>query len=63
MVVCHHSTLLALTLIDLFTTVWFGITIITSLFIYCSIGSSGVPVSIFIWEPTVMGEPKRNART
>lgn len=45
-------TLLALTLLDLFTTVWLGITILTSLFIYCSIGSSGVPVSIFIWEPT-----------
>lgn len=44
--------LLALTLIDLFTTVWLGITILSSLFIYSSIGSSGVPVSIFIWEPT-----------
>ena len=44
--------LVALTLIDLFTTVWLGITILSTLFIYCSIGSSGVPVSIFIWEPT-----------
>ena len=44
--------LTALTLIDLFTTVWLGITILSSLFIYSSIGSSGVPVSIFIWEPT-----------
>ncbi|HIB02086.1 MAG TPA: hypothetical protein EYO31_09590 [Phycisphaerales bacterium] len=44
--------LIALTLINLFTTIWLGITILTSLFIYCSIGSSGVPVSIYIWEPT-----------
>jgi len=44
--------LLALTLLDLFTTVWLGITILTMLFFYCSIGSSGVPVSIFIWEPS-----------
>ena len=45
-------TLLAFTLIDVFTTVWLGITILTTLFFYFSIGSSGVPVSIFIWEPT-----------
>ena len=45
-------TLLALTLIEVFTTVWLGITILTLLFFYSSIGSSGVPVSIFIWEPT-----------
>ena len=45
-------TLLALTLIEVFTTVWLGITILTLLFFYCSIGSSGVPVSIYIWEPT-----------
>lgn len=44
--------LIALVLLDLFTTVWFGIIILGALFLYCSIGSSGVPVSIFIWEPT-----------
>lgn len=41
----------ALAFIDLFTTVWLGITILTTLFIYSSVGSSGVPVSPFIWEP------------
>ena len=45
-------TLVAFTLLDLFTTVWLGITTLSLLFIYSSIGSSGVPVSIFIWEPT-----------
>ena len=41
----------ALTLIDLFSTVWFGITTLLMLFLYCSIGSSGVPISYAIWEP------------
>ena len=45
-------TLLALTLIDLFTTVWFGIVTLILLFIYCSVGSSGAPISFAIWEPT-----------
>ena len=44
--------LVALTFIDLFTTVWFGITILISLFLYCSIGSSGVPTSFAILKPT-----------
>ncbi len=44
-------TLIAIALLDLFTTVWFGITILVTLFLYCSIGSSGVPVSVLIWEP------------
>ena len=44
--------LIAFVLIDLFTTVWLGITILTTLFLYSSIGSSGVPVSFAIWEPT-----------
>lgn len=44
--------LVAMTLLDLFTKVWLGITILSILFVYCSIGSSGVPISIFIWEPT-----------
>jgi hypothetical protein len=45
-------TLVSLVLIDLFTTVWFGITTLVLLFVYCSIGSSGVPISFAIWEPT-----------
>ena len=45
-------TLVALILIDLFTTVWLGISTLVLLFIYCSIGSSGAPVSLAIWEPT-----------
>ena len=44
--------LIALALLDLFSTVWLGITILISLFLYCSIGSSGVPISFAIWEPT-----------
>ena len=42
----------AMTLIDLFTTIWFGILTLVILFIYCSIGSSGAPISFAIWEPT-----------
>ncbi len=45
-------TCVAFTFIDLFTKVWFGITVLTTLFFYCSIGSSGVPVSYAILEPT-----------
>lgn len=41
----------ALVFIDLFSTVWFGITTLVLLFLYSSIGSSGVPVSFIIWEP------------
>jgi len=44
--------LVALTLINLFSTVWFGITILTLLFLYSSVGSSGAPISFAIWEPT-----------
>jgi hypothetical protein len=43
--------LVALVCIDLFSTVWFGITTLILLFLYCSIGSSGAPVSFVIWEP------------
>ena len=43
--------LVALTLINLFSTVWFGITTLTLLFLYSSIGSSGAPISFAIWEP------------
>ncbi len=42
----------AFAFIDLFSTVWFGITVLVTLFFYCSIGSSGIPVSYAIWEPT-----------
>ena len=41
----------SLALIDLFTKVWFGITTLCLLFVYSSIGSSGVPISYEIWEP------------
>lgn len=44
-------TLFALSFIDLFTKVWFGITILISLFLFSSIGSSGLPVSFAIWKP------------
>ncbi|MEE2912412.1 MAG: hypothetical protein VX436_01265 [Planctomycetota bacterium] len=36
----------------IFTSVWFGISTLAILFVYCSIGSAGMPVSIAIWEPT-----------
>lgn len=45
-------TCVAFTFIDLFTKVWLGISVLTTLFFYCSIGSSGVPVSYAILEPT-----------
>ncbi|MBT5584306.1 MAG: hypothetical protein HOJ54_09925 [Phycisphaerae bacterium] len=35
----------------LLNTIWFGITLMTALFVYCSIGSAGIPLSIEIWEP------------
>ena len=44
--------LVAFTLINLFSTVWFGITTLTLLFLYSSVGSSGAPVSFAIWEPS-----------
>ena len=44
-------TCTAFAFIDLFTKVWFGITVLITLFFYCSIGSSGIPVSYAIWEP------------
>jgi hypothetical protein len=37
--------------LGLLNTVWFGITLMTALFVYCSIGSAGIPLSIAIWEP------------
>ncbi|MBC8203119.1 MAG: hypothetical protein H8E91_04750 [Planctomycetes bacterium] len=44
-------TCIAIAFIDLFTTVWLGITTLCTLFVYCSVGSSGVPVSFAILEP------------
>ncbi|MDP7006061.1 MAG: hypothetical protein QF718_07625 [Phycisphaerales bacterium] len=44
--------LTSLVFLDLVTSVWFGIATLVLLFIYCSIGSSGAPVSFAIWEPT-----------
>ena len=43
--------LVAMSFIDLFTTVWLGVVTLCSLFLYCSVGSAGVPVSIAIFEP------------
>jgi len=45
------SVLVVLAFPDLFTSVWFGISVLASLFIYSSIGSAGVPISFAIWEP------------
>ena len=45
-------TCVAFAFIDLFTKVWFGITVLSTLFFYCSVGSSGIPVSFAILEPT-----------
>ena len=44
--------LISLSFFNLFSKVWLGISILTTLFFYCSIGSSGVPISLAIWEPT-----------
>ncbi|MDP7008346.1 MAG: hypothetical protein QGI78_02135 [Phycisphaerales bacterium] len=44
-------TIVSLAFIDLFTTIWFGIITLCVLFLYCSIGSSGIPVRVAIWEP------------
>jgi len=43
--------LTAMVLLDLFASTWFGITILAVLFVYSSIGSSGVPIQLAIWEP------------
>jgi len=37
--------------LSLLESVWFGIFLLTVLFVYCSIGSAGVPVSLAFWEP------------
>jgi len=37
--------------VSLLESVWVGIFLLTLLFIYCSIGSAGVPVSFAFWEP------------
>lgn len=37
--------------LGLLNTVWFGISLMTALFVYCSIGSAGIPLSIEFWEP------------
>ena len=36
------------------SSVWLGIGLLATLFIYCSIGSAGVPTSLAIWEPTAL---------
>jgi hypothetical protein len=38
--------------LHLFEQVWFGIFLLSILFVYCSIGSAGVPVSFAFWEPS-----------
>lgn len=38
-------------LLDLFSSIWFGVILLTLLFIYCSIGSSGVPTQLWIFDP------------
>ena len=45
------SPLMVLALPSVFTSVWFGISVLATLFLYCSIGSAGVPISFAIWEP------------
>ncbi|MDP7029690.1 MAG: hypothetical protein QF733_05655 [Phycisphaerales bacterium] len=37
--------------LSLLDRVWFGIFLMAVLFVYCSIGSAGVPVSFAFWEP------------
>ena len=37
--------------LGLLESIWFGIFLLTVLFVYCSIGSAGVPVSLAFWEP------------
>src|SRR5690606_37968585 len=38
-------------LLDLFSSIWFGVILLTLLFLYCSIGSSGVPTQLWIFDP------------
>ncbi len=45
------SPFVVLALPNVFTSVWFGVSVLATLFIYCSIGSSGMPISFAIWEP------------
>jgi hypothetical protein len=40
-------------LLKFFSSIWLGVILLTLLFIYCSIGSSGVPSSPMIWRPDV----------
>jgi len=40
-------------LLDLFSSIWLGVILLTLLFIYCSIGSSGVPTGFNILDPAV----------
>jgi hypothetical protein len=37
--------------LSLLDRIWFGIFLMAVLFVYCSIGSAGVPVSFAFWEP------------
>ena len=45
------SPFVVLAIPNAFTSVWFGVSVLATLFVYCSIGSAGVPVSFAIWEP------------
>jgi hypothetical protein len=45
------SPFVVLAIPNAFTSVWFGVSVLATLFIYCSIGSAGFPISFAIWEP------------
>ncbi|MGH7290812.1 MAG: hypothetical protein ACREJT_06355, partial [Myxococcota bacterium] len=45
-------------LLDLFSSVWLGITLLTLLFIYMAIGSSGVPTQLNIFAPAAWKFPR-----
>ena len=45
------SPFVVLAIPNAFTSVWFGVSVLATLFIYCSVGSAGIPVSFAIWEP------------
>ena len=38
-------------LLELFSSIWFGVMLLTVLFVYCSVGSAGIPVHPLIWRP------------
>ena len=37
--------------LGLLCSIWFGISLMAVLFVYCSIGSAGIPLSVAFWEP------------